>query len=95
MAGSEIWDDRPNLQNRQKWQNETYFQICVMAKKCLKWSHICNFGAEESSLALKKAKKTENTILRPILLKNNGTLITLNEGKCDATSAALKHSQTK
>ena len=37
----------------------------------------------------------ENTILRPILLKNNGTLITLNEGKYDATSAALKHSQTK
>ena len=56
---------------------------------------MCNFGAEELSLSLKKAKKTENTNLRPILLKNNGTLITLNEGKCDATSAALKLSQTK
>ena len=56
---------------------------------------MCNFGAEELSLALKKVKKTEKTTLSPILLKNNKTLITLNEGKCDATSAALKHSQTK
>ena len=44
---------------------------------------------------MKKVKKTEKTTLSPILLKNNGTLITLNEGKCDATSAALKLSQTK
>ena len=56
---------------------------------------MCNFGAEESSLALKKVKKTEKTTLSPILLKNNKTLITLNECKCDSTSAALKHSKTK
>ena len=56
---------------------------------------MCNFGAEESSLVLKKVKKTEKTTLSPILLKNNGTLITLNECKCDTTSAALKLSKTK
>ena len=56
---------------------------------------MCNFGAEESSLVLKKVKKTEKTTLSPILLKNNKTLITLNEGKCDTTSAALKLSKTK
>ena len=33
MAGSEIGDDRPNLQNGPKWQNMTYFQICDMAKQ--------------------------------------------------------------
>ena len=53
------------------------------------------FGAEESLLALKKVKKTEKTSLSPILLKNNKTLITLNEGKSDTTSAALKLSETK
>ena len=56
---------------------------------------MCNFGAEESSLALKKVKKTEKTTLSPILLKNNESLITLNEGKSDTTSAALKLSKTK
>ena len=56
---------------------------------------MCNFGAEESSLALKKVKKTEKTALSPILLKNNETLISLNEGKCDTTSAAQKLSKTK
>ena len=65
-----------------------------MARKCLRKSHICNFGAEETSLALKKVKKTENTTLSLILLKNNKTLITLNESKCDASSAAPKLSQT-
>ena len=90
MAGCEIRDDRPNLQNSQKWQNMTYFQIGDMARKCFRESHICNFGAKESSLALKKVEKTEKTTLSPILLKNNKTLITLNTGKCDTTSAALK-----
>ena len=56
---------------------------------------MCNFSAEESSLALKKVKKTKKTTLSPILLKNNGTLITLSEGKFDTTSAALKLSETK
>ena len=90
MAGSEIWDDMPNLQNSQKWQNMTYFQISDMARKCFRESHICNIGVEESSLALKKVEKTEKTTLSPILLKNNESLITLNEGKSDTTSAALK-----
>ena len=36
VAGSEIGNDRPNLQNSQKWQNMTYFQICDMARKCLR-----------------------------------------------------------
>ena len=44
---------------------------------------------------MKKVKKTEKTTLSPILLKNNGTLITLNECKCETTSAALKLSKTK
>ena len=56
---------------------------------------MCNFGAEESSLALKKVKKTEKTTLSPILLKNNETLITLSESKFDTTSAALKLSKQK
>ena len=48
-----------------------------------------------SLLVLDKVKKRENAILRPVLLKNHKTLITLNEDKSDTPTAALKLSQTK
>ena len=44
---------------------------------------------------LDKVKKRKNAILRPVLLKNHKTLITLNEDKSDTPTAALKLSQTK
>ena len=44
---------------------------------------------------LDKVKKRENTILRPVLLKNHKILITLNEDKSDTPTAALKLMQTK
>ena len=48
-----------------------------------------------SLLVLDKVKKREIAILRPVLLKNHKTLITLNEDKSDTPTAALKLSQTK
>ena len=44
---------------------------------------------------LDKVKKRENAILRPVLLKNHKTLITLNEDKSDTPTAALKPNKRK